>query len=305
MGPDYRRTSPRSTARDQILRSSVHQLRPSMTTPFKGRIQSIGIGPAGDRGRGPFRPRLGRLGHQEAGCPIKQRVGHASEECRVTGMAILQIKLDNGPGLKVVWAADGRAPGDYQDKGFAWYSPDGEQWTAIAPVRPPLSDDDPTFPMGFGNVVGVSDGFIAQGDADREQAMPLAGRLRRDVVFIGRPDLAQPRPTSHTARVRWCRGWAARSSPTARDALTPGPRRASVSCRWRRSSGQRQQAAAAGSAPGRSAWSRSGSADRTGPVHAGRRGLEPGTDARGDADRPRKGVCRRAPSPLAIGPSCC
>ena len=83
---------------------------------------------------------------------------------------VLQIKLNNRPGLKVVWADQGFEPGDYQDKGFAWYSPDGEQWTAITPVRPPLSDDDPTFPMGsFGGVVGVSDGFIAQGDADESK----------------------------------------------------------------------------------------------------------------------------------------
>ncbi len=46
---------------------------------------------------------------------------------------VLQIKLNNRPGLKVVWADEGLEPGDYQDRGFGWYSPDGEHWTEMAP----------------------------------------------------------------------------------------------------------------------------------------------------------------------------
>ncbi len=60
----------------------------------------------------------------------------------------------------------GPEPGDYQDKGFAWYSPDGVQWTAMAPTaRPALSyaGSSRARPAGFGSVVGVSDGFIATG----------------------------------------------------------------------------------------------------------------------------------------------
>ena len=171
-GPDIAGEPP-ITARDvvQIVRESG---APSMTTPFKGRIESIGIGPAG----------IVAEVHSDIDWDawVTRTLGARSNNAWVKHLksveyrnGILQIKLDNGPGLKVVWAADGREPGDYQDKGFAWYSPDGEQWTAIPPVRPPLSGDDPTFPMGsLGSVVGVSDGFIAQGDAVDSKPCPSA-----------------------------------------------------------------------------------------------------------------------------------
>jgi hypothetical protein len=77
---------------------------------------------------------------------------------------VLQIKLTNRPGLKVVWADEGLEPGDYQDRGFGWYSPDGVQWTAMAPNDDPSPDSGSSLPTGgFGSVVGVSDGFIATG----------------------------------------------------------------------------------------------------------------------------------------------
>ena len=73
---------------------------------------------------------------------------------------ILQIKLNNGPGLKVVWADEGFVPGDYLYAGFGWYSPDGVQWTPI----PGYGTD-----FTLGEVIGVSDGFIAQGEADEDR----------------------------------------------------------------------------------------------------------------------------------------
>jgi hypothetical protein len=75
---------------------------------------------------------------------------------------VLQIKLDNRPGLKVVWADEGFELGDYQGAGFEWYSPDGKQWTAVPAVDPTTSESGAAFPSGFGDVVGVSDGFIAR-----------------------------------------------------------------------------------------------------------------------------------------------
>jgi hypothetical protein len=63
-----------------------------------------------------------------------------------------------------VWADEGFEPGDYQDRGFGWYSPDGEHWTAMAPNDQPTRDSGSALPTGtFGKVVGVSDGFIATG----------------------------------------------------------------------------------------------------------------------------------------------
>jgi hypothetical protein len=77
---------------------------------------------------------------------------------------VLQIKLKNRPGLKVEWADEGFEPGDYQDRGFGWYSPDGVHWTEMAPNGDPGHDSGSSLPTGgFGSVVGVSDGFIASG----------------------------------------------------------------------------------------------------------------------------------------------
>ena len=63
---------------------------------------------------------------------------------------VLHIKLDNGPGLKVVWADEGLEPGDYQDRGFGWYSPDGEHWTEMAPNGDPSSPDRRCRPAALG-----------------------------------------------------------------------------------------------------------------------------------------------------------
>src|SRR4029079_3766576 len=78
---------------------------------------------------------------------------------------VLQIKLSNRRGLKVVWADEGLQPGDYQDGGFGWYSADGEQWTAMAPSGDPAHDSRSSLPNGFGSGGGVSDGFIATGES--------------------------------------------------------------------------------------------------------------------------------------------
>jgi len=51
-----------------------------------------------------------------------------------------------------VWADYGFEPGDVADRGFGWYSPDGDHWAPI-----------PDFPENVSDVVGVSDGFIARG----------------------------------------------------------------------------------------------------------------------------------------------
>ena len=84
---------------------------------------------------------------------------------------ILEITMKRGRGLKVVWADEGFELGDYQDAGFGWYSPDGEQWTPM-PAEAPSPDGDGGlgFLTGFGDVVGVSDGFIARGVARRGSA---------------------------------------------------------------------------------------------------------------------------------------
>ena len=78
-------------------------------------------------------------------------------------MASCRLKRSNGPGLKVVWADEGLEPGDFQDRGFGWYSADGEHWTAMAPNVDPAYDAGTTPTGGLGKVVGVPDGFIATG----------------------------------------------------------------------------------------------------------------------------------------------
>ena len=67
---------PPITARD-IVRIVRPRAAPTDTTPFKGRIESIGIGPVGDRGLRPLPPRLGRLGRVQAG----KELGLALHRC--------------------------------------------------------------------------------------------------------------------------------------------------------------------------------------------------------------------------------
>jgi len=154
--------APPITARDN-LQVVLPPATPTSTTPFKGRIESIGIGPMGIVAQVHsdldwddwVRRKLGARTNNEW-------VRHVKSVDFRNG--ILRIKMDNGPGLKVVWADEGLEPGDYQDRGFGWYSPDGEHWTAMAPNGDPGHDSGSSLPTGgFGSVVGVSDGFIATG----------------------------------------------------------------------------------------------------------------------------------------------
>ena len=149
-GRDYAGKPP-VTARD-VIRIVRPPAEPTETTPFKGRIDSIGIGPAGIVAH--------VNSHLDWDAWVASKLGD-DWVSHYTGVdfknGILRIGMVNGPGLRVVWAREGFLPGDFMYSGFLWYSPDGEQWTAI-----------PEFPTGFGDVVGVSDGFIARGDAPED-----------------------------------------------------------------------------------------------------------------------------------------
>jgi hypothetical protein len=158
-GPEIAGTPP-ITARDvlQIVRPPA---APTSTTPFKGRIESIGIGPRGIVAQvhsdldwdAWVTKKLGLRTNNDWTCCVKS----------VTFQnGVLEIKLNKRPGLKVVWADEGLEPGDYQDRGFGWYSPDGEHWTAMAPNGDP-GHDSGSWTGTFGKGAGVSDGFIATG----------------------------------------------------------------------------------------------------------------------------------------------
>ena len=156
--------APEITARD-TLRIVRPPAAPVDTSPFKGRIESIGVGPKG----------MVAQVHSDLDWDlwVTRKLGLRTQNdwtCCVRDVTfedgVLEIKLSNGPGLKVVWADEGLEPGDYQDRGFGWYSPDGEQWTAMAPSDPPTHDAGSSLPTGtFGKVAGVADGFIATGAA--------------------------------------------------------------------------------------------------------------------------------------------
>ncbi len=122
---------PPITARD-IIRIVRPSADPVDTSPFKGRIESIGIGPKGivaqvhsdiDTDEWVTK-KLGLRTNNDWTCCVKD---FTFED------GVLQIKLSNGPGLKVVWADEGLEPGDFQDRGFGWYSADGEHWTEMTP----------------------------------------------------------------------------------------------------------------------------------------------------------------------------
>ena len=132
-GPDIAGAPP-ITARD-VLQIVHPPAAPTSTTPFKGRIESIGIGPKG----------IVAEVHSDLDWDawITKKLGLRTNNdwtWRVKSVTyqngVLQIKLNNRPGLKVVWADQGFEPGDYQDRGFGWFSPDGEHWTEMAPNDP-------------------------------------------------------------------------------------------------------------------------------------------------------------------------
>ena len=152
---------PPITARD-IIRIVRPSADPVDTSPFKGRIESIGIGPKGivahvhsDIDTDEWiTKKLGLRTNNDWTCCLRD---FSFED------GVLQLKRSNGPGLKVVWADEGLEPGDFQDRGFGWYSADGEHWTAMAPNDDPAYDAGTTPTGGLGKVVGVPDGFIATG----------------------------------------------------------------------------------------------------------------------------------------------
>jgi hypothetical protein len=149
---------PPITARD-ILRIVRPPAAPTVTTPWKGRIESIGIGPKGIVAQ--------VHSHLDWDAWVTSKLG-PNWVSRYEGVdfkdGILEITMKQGRGLKVVWADQGFEPGDYMDAGFGWYSPDGEQWTLMPAVAPsPDGDGVRGFLTGFGDVVGVSGGFIARG----------------------------------------------------------------------------------------------------------------------------------------------
>jgi len=135
---------------------------PIQTVPFKGPIESIGIGP-----KGMVAETHSALDFEHW---VTKRLGlrtnndwtmHVKSFTFRNG--VLKITLHNRPGLEVNWADQGFEPGDIEDSGFAWYSPDGAQWTELAP-RDQVEGTGSTLPTGvFGQVVGVSDGFITSG----------------------------------------------------------------------------------------------------------------------------------------------
>ena len=69
---------------------------------------------------------------------------------------VLYITTHDGRSTELVWADEGFEPGDVADRGFGWYSADGNEWVAI-----------PDFPPNVSEIVGVTNGFIVRG-ADRK-----------------------------------------------------------------------------------------------------------------------------------------
>ena len=80
-GPDYAGKPP-ITARDIVTTVQVPACA-DVNDALQGPDRVDRHRTQGHRRRGPLRPRLGRLGQEEAGCPNQQRVGHAPEECRL------------------------------------------------------------------------------------------------------------------------------------------------------------------------------------------------------------------------------
>jgi hypothetical protein len=166
-GPDVTNKPP-VTARD-VLRIVRPPAAPMVTTPFKGRIQSMGIGPAGIVAQ--------VHSHLDTDAWIASKLGDdwvsRYEEVSFKD-GVLKVTMKRGRGLKVVWADQGFEPGDFMDAGFGWYSPDGVEWKLMPPPAPdPDGEGGFGLVTGFGDVVGVSDGFIARGRVPEEESCSL------------------------------------------------------------------------------------------------------------------------------------
>lgn len=119
-----------------------------VTNPdFSGGVGAAGIGPAGI------------VAHVHSALDfdafVTSQLGPGWVEHMVTFSfqdGILRITTNDDRALEIVWAEQGFEPGDVADRGFGWYSPNGDQWRAI-----------PDFPANVSEIVGVSDGFFARG----------------------------------------------------------------------------------------------------------------------------------------------
>jgi hypothetical protein len=127
--------------------------------------------------------------------------------------------------------------GDIEDGGLGWYSPDGVHWTEMAPRDNSGSDFGSTLPTnGFGQVVGVSDGFIARGGSPHATCYdgePCGGGMRYSADgltrrFLGNEDGGDLLPWDGGALVT-----------SGSDASTSGSRAAPASCRSQRTPGGR------------------------------------------------------------------
>jgi hypothetical protein len=120
---------------------------PVATSDFEGQVGAVGIGPAGIVVRTHSALDFDAFVTSLLGSGwVEHMVSFAFED------GILRITTDDDRALEVVWAEHGLEPGDVADRGFGWYSADGEEWTPI-----------PDFPANVDDVVGVSDGFIVRG----------------------------------------------------------------------------------------------------------------------------------------------
>lgn len=120
---------------------------PVATSDFEGQVGAVGIGPTGIVVR--------THSALDFDAFVTSLLGSGWVEHMVTFAfqdGVLRITTDDDRDLEIVWAEHGLEPGDVADRGFGWYSPDGEKWTPI-----------PDFPGNVDDVVGVSDGFIARG----------------------------------------------------------------------------------------------------------------------------------------------
>lgn len=125
--------------------------KPITKSDFSGGVGAVGIGPAG----------IVAQVHSalDFDAFVTSKLGPGWVEHMVSFSyqdGILRITTDDDRSLEIVWADAGFAPGDVADRGFGWYSPDGDQWTPI-----------PGFPANVSEIVGVPDGFIARGGATR------------------------------------------------------------------------------------------------------------------------------------------
>ena len=225
--PDCLRNNPPVNRSRDILRIVRPPAEPTETTPFIGRIESIGIGPVGDRRPGPFPPRLGRVGRDPG---WGERTGSRTSRTWHSRTGTCDISVRQWP----------RPPRRVGRRGLRARRLPG---TRASGGTAPMASSGPLMPLSLSEHRKRAErsalrpasamSWACRMASSRAGTVPTLAHFQPAAVQCGIHQTVPPGATSAIRRRRrprmgqsCCHGWAARSSATGSDDSTSGPPRA-------------------------------------------------------------------------------